>query len=149
MIEVVKMEAAHLREVLDHPAMTAYKASIPETQVQNLAASEYSYAALKDGKPILCAGVVTYWEGRGEAWAFLVPGNRREFIACHNAVKRFLASCPLRRIEAAVQSNYRNGHRWADSLGFRVEAPCLKHYAPDGADYTLYARVKLEAQGGK
>lgn len=95
-----------------------------------------------DGLVVGCAGVLPMWQGRGIAWAYLSDAAQGlEFIKVHKAVKKFLDSCYLQRIEMTVDCDFKQGHRWARLLGFEMEAERMKAYRPDGGDCALYARV--------
>jgi hypothetical protein len=140
MIEVVRYEAWHLRELVAQPAQTALKGTVSPEQAAAVE-GPLSFTALADGRPVCCAGIVEYWPGRGEAWAFLAADCRKELRAITNAMRRFLEVCPVRRVEAAVDVDFEPGHRWCRLLGFKLEASLLKAYLPEGGDVSLYAKV--------
>ena len=94
------------------------------------------------GRPVLCGGIVEYWNGRCEIWAVLDRDCRKEFVAIHRATKEFLDTCTHRRIEAVVIADFAEGRRWVEMLGFKLETPAaMRGYCPNGADAYLYARV--------
>lgn len=141
--EVVKFEPKHLNELVEQNEMEHMKTFFSEAQKQTLAASPFAFSGIApDGRVVVCAGVSVLWENRGAAWTVFNPHCRREFLCIHNAVRRFLESCPLRRIEAAVDYGFERGHRWIKLLGFSVETERAKAYLPSGNDATLYARVR-------
>lgn len=115
-------------------------------QVQDLRYLERSpYARTifaDDGTVLVCGGVTPYWEGRGEAWALVNRGRRKDFLGMHRMAKKFIRDCPIRRVEASVECDSVNGHRWCKALGFTLEAKRLKAFLPGGKDGALYARVK-------
>lgn len=143
MIEVVTMTKAHLEEVLAHPSQKFYADYLSKDSIDTFVGQEYAYTFLRDGKPIACAGIGMHWNGRGEAWAFLIPGHRDVFLEIHNKVKTFLEWCPLRRLEATVDRHFKAGHRWVKALGFELEAPLMRGYGPTGDDFSLYAKVRF------
>lgn len=102
----------------------------------------HSWAGIVKDKVIGCGGIFSYWPGRGEAWAYLDRNCGRHFISIHRAVQRYLAGCAFRRIEAAVDSEFPAAHEWVLKLGFTVEAPVMRNYAPDGRSCTLYSLIK-------
>lgn len=141
MIEIVPAKFEHVKELLSIPhnqplawALTPHTAA----NVEN----PYAKTVLIDGQPVFTAGLLPYWKFRAEAWALFRPGHREHFYTLHKEVKRFLDSCPFRRIEAIVEFEFENGHRWIRALGFTLEAPRLKLYFPDGKDASLYALIK-------
>lgn len=142
MIEVLDYKAEHLEQMREQESMLYLRPYISDQQRKELEKSDMAYTGKVNGRVVFCAGVVSYWPGRGEAWAVLENDCRKEFYAIHRIVHRFLEVCPLRRIEATVDYDFKPGHRWAKMLGFEVEAPRLKGYMPDGRDSVLYALVR-------
>lgn len=101
-----------------------------------------SYSIFSDKRLLFTGGFVPQWAGRAEAWAMFAPGNTLSFYTLHKIVRRHLEACPFRRVEATVDLEFENGHRWIRALGFELEAPRLKAYFPDGSDASLYAFLK-------
>lgn len=142
MIEVVKFQKEHFK-ALDEDAQTAYLNSyFTEAHQTALENQPYSYTLMAGEKIIACAGVMEYWPGRAEAWVIFNQNCRKEFMAAHTIFKRFIRVCPIRRIEAAVEVSFKNGHRWMRTLGFTKEAECMEAYLPGGGDCALYARIR-------
>lgn len=102
----------------------------------------FAQTAFDDEKVLGFAGVIPIWPGRAMAYAYLTEHARKnKFVFVHRAVKRFLDGCYIKRIEMAVQCDFKQGNRWASMLGFELEAERMRHYQPDGEDCALYARV--------
>ena len=142
MIEIVKFLPKHWEE-MEQQETTAYLRPLtPAGYTQALAESPFSYTAISEGRIVACSGVIEHWPGRAEAWAELAQISRKEFLAIHNAVKRFLEVCPYRRIEATVAVEFDAAHRWIKLLGFELEAPVMRKFGIDGGDCALYARIK-------
>lgn len=140
-LEVTEFKAEHLDQIalqeaqqylLHHmePGMGAYLEGLQ------------AFSGLVDGKPVVCAGVLPYWEGRGLAWAYLGEDAGSHMAAIHKAVKRYLEVAPFDRIEAAVDVEFEAGHRWIKMLGFELEAPRMAKFRADGGAASLYARIK-------
>lgn len=142
MIEIVKFKAQHWHDIDEQEATMHLRVFFTSEQIEKLEDTRYSYTAVSEGRVVACGGVFEYWPGRGEAWMEMAKTCKREFLEIHNAVKRFLDICPLTRIEMTVDSDFDEGHRWARSLGFEMEAERMRKYGPDGKDYALYARIK-------
>lgn len=140
-MRVEKLKADDLKKLLERRAKSFLGVGLTEAQVISLEASEHTYTAFFDGKPIICGGVTEYWRNRGEAWAVVDPECRQHFVSIHSAVKRFLDICPVTRVEAAVEIGFEAGHRWVRALGFKYEATCRK-FLPDGQTALLYSRVR-------
>ncbi|MFZ1975799.1 MAG: hypothetical protein WAU89_23355 [Candidatus Acidiferrales bacterium] len=94
------------------------------------------------GEIVACAGVLKQWANRGVAWSIVARNLGAEFYGVHMAVRRFLVECPINRIEAYVDCQFKEGHRWMELLGFKPECWVMRSFAPDGRDCSLYAMVK-------
>jgi hypothetical protein len=142
MIEVVRFQAKHMAQIEDQEINAYLRPFITGAHIRALEEAQHSFTGLSNGRAVVCAGVTEYWPNRGEAWAILDLSCKKEFLGIHHAVRNFLNTYPLRRIEAAVDVGFEAGHRWAKALGFQLEASRLRAYRPDGGDCSLYARVK-------
>jgi hypothetical protein len=142
MITVVKFKAKHLDLMHDQPGQAWIRPYLRPEALASLEVDRWAFTGLSRGRVVICGGVVEYWKDRGEAWAFIGRDCRDEFLSIHKTAVALLSDCPLRRIEAAVDRDFRAGHRWARALGFELEAPILKHYRPDGGHMSLYAKVR-------
>jgi hypothetical protein len=94
------------------------------------------------GRIIACAGVVPFYDGRGEVWAIIDRDCRKEFLTLFKVFKKLLKNLPIKRVEAVVIKKFKEGHRMAKLLGFELEAESMRSYSPAGKDCALYARVK-------
>ncbi len=95
----------------------------------------------QDGDCCACAGVWDINGHRGHCWALITEDIGRNFFMFHKAVLEFLDNTGLPRLEMDVLVGFKEGERWAQMLGFKLEG--LMHgYNPDGADSYLYARIK-------
>jgi hypothetical protein len=47
----------------------------------------------------------------------------------------------FKRIEAFVDANFAEGHRWIQMLGF-VREGYMRSFSPNGNDAVLYARIR-------
>lgn len=95
-----------------------------------------------NGLVVACGGVYPLHPQMGCAWAMMATGLRQGFVTVHNVARRLLDAYPAARIEAHVDCDFTNGHRWAQKLGFELEAPRMRKFTPDGRDASLYARVR-------
>ena len=101
----------------------------------------HSFTAMEGDKVIAMAGVLPRWEGRAEAWALLSGDLKRHFVRIHRAILRYLETSDIRRIETAVDANFKAGIVWAEMLGFKNEG-LMPGYTPEGRDCYRFARVK-------
>ena len=137
-MHVVLFRAEHMRELLRHnPTRYMTDALAEEYERKN----EFSFTIFEGDKILACMGVYKYWEGRGEVWSVLDQNSREHFIKVHNVGKQLIKNSRMRRLEATVDSAFAAGHRWMRLLGFKKEGEMKKFY-PDGADVTVYARIK-------
>jgi hypothetical protein len=142
MIRLAKFEAAHFEELSREPIAFSLLPLITKEHIALLEKQPFVYSAMKDGKVVACGGLSEYWPGRAEAWALISSDVKSDFFAVTKLTQRVLDGCKIRRIEAAVDVNFKKGHRWIKLLGFKKEADCLEAYLPDGKDCALYARVR-------
>jgi hypothetical protein len=113
----------------------------PEILVQLEA--QWSTTLFKNGRPILCGGVLPQRPDYGILWSFVGEGTTADdFRRIHYLVKRFIAGLPYRRVEMHVDADFTNGHRWAKALGFSCEASKMEAFLLNGGDAALYARIK-------
>lgn len=89
-----------------------------------------------------CFGVAPMWTHRALLWSYMDQSAGRHLVSVHKAVMRYLEVTPYRRIEAEVDCEFEQGHRWLRMLGFQLEAERMRGYRIDGGDSALYARVK-------
>ena len=109
------------------------------TQLEN----GWATTIMRGGEPVLCGGALELWPGRAMLWSFISGDlTPRDFIKAHHIAKQHIDLMPFRRLEFYVEVDFGAGHRWARSLGFDLEAPCMRGFQIDGRDCALYARVK-------
>ena len=137
------LEPRHIREIIQQPATSHIP--ITDEGLEVLARDPWSGTLLVDGHPVASAGIVQHWPGRGEGWFVGSLEAGRWFPTIHRAARRMLALCPLDRIEAVVDCDFVQGHRWVKMFGFQLEAERMKKYHPGGRDCSLYALVRGRA----
>jgi len=146
MIEVVDFKKEHLEELLKVERNQKFKKlfGIPNYDVLAKPGMSYSILCATTKRILFCCGIIPFWNGRGECWAFFGDNVKRHMVQIHKAVARGFEYELTRytRIEAVVELDHKPGHRWMKSLGFRLEAPVMQKYWPDGSDNSLYAKVR-------
>jgi hypothetical protein len=142
MIRIRPMKAEHVVGFRLQPkqAMLAGNLADP-SYVASLVASGNAYAALVDGRAVAFGGCLELWQDRAYAWMLIGEDAGPHFFTIVRAVAGYLQAAPWRRIEAAVASDFRQGHRLIKMLGFEFEGR-MRAFSPDGVDHDLYARVK-------
>ena len=142
MIRIARMRAEHLVGFRLQPkqAMLAGNLADP-AYVAALVGSGNAYAALDGDHAVAFAGCLELWQGRAYLWSLMGEDSGPHMRTLVRAAAGYLRVAPWHRIEAAVASDFRAGHRLVRLLGFEFEGR-MRAYAPDGADHDLYARVK-------
>lgn len=103
-----------------------------------------------DGNKVLALGGVTkLWEGSGEAWILLDQSALRYPIAVRKMAIRYLSEAREQywRIQATVKADFREGVRFALSLGFSLKNPKgepMRRYGVDGGDYYMLEMLGVD-----
>ncbi len=139
-MEVVPFKAEHLKQLRLQGAQAYLSGWVTEDSGRALEQT-LAYTGVVNGVPIGIAGVLPQWPHRAIAWSFLSETGPKNFLKVHRAIKRFLDGYYVHRLEITVDTDFDAGHRWAEMLGFEMEAYRMRAYAPDGHDCSLYARV--------
>jgi hypothetical protein len=109
--------------------------------IQALISAGPAYALMVGDETMIMAGVSVFWQGRGFGWATVSRNAGPYMRRITGAVRKFLDTSGIKRIETAVDCRFDAGHRWADLLGFTYEGT-MKAWGPQGNDFDMYARVK-------
>lgn len=142
MIYLTSFRGEHLNRMTVQPAQRWLQENVAAEELRGLE-GPYSATLMEDGMPLICAGVIPYWPTRALAWSFLSDKvGPRNFRAVHEQAKKFLDGLPYKRLEASVDVDFENGHRWMRALGFKVETPLQEAFQPDGKDSVGYVRIR-------
>lgn len=142
MIRIARMKPEHLvgfrlqgRQVMrsDNLMDPSYVASLVE--------SGHAYTMLVDERAVAFGGCLELWKDRAFMWSLIGEDAGPHLRFFMRATEGFLKSAPWRRIEAAVASDFEQGHRMIKMLGFEFEGR-MRAFSPEGDDHDLYARVK-------
>lgn len=99
---------------------------------------------MEDGHLHGIAGSYRQWDGSAQLWAILSQASCRYPISltkiCEAMVSYAVKKQELRRVSITVKTDYFQGNRFAQVLGFTLEGR-MKKFLPDGADANLYARI--------
>lgn len=140
-MDVIPFEPEHMETIMLQPAQQRFFTYFNKEYAKDLKISGPCFTGIKDGRVLGCAGLVKQWENRAIAWSLLSGDIGNDFISIHKAVVRFLNLSEYNRIEAFVDANFQQGHRWIEMLGFKCEG-YMEQFNPDGGDAMLYARLK-------
>jgi hypothetical protein len=100
------------------------------------------YAVWDGERVIALGGILPRWPNCGMAWAWLSRDWRRHARAITDIVRVNLDVSEYDRIEAGVRVDYTRGQAWMARLGFEIETPLARKWGPDGADYSIYVRLR-------
>lgn len=139
-MKVVPFKAQHLFLIDTQEAQAHFARYVTVEQAEALE-KEASFACVKDGKVLGAFGVFEIWPNRYQAWSHLDKAIGKNFIVLHRAVERLLNTYKG-RVEANVDIEFTEGHRWMRMLGFKMETPRMEAFRPDGGDSAMYVRIK-------
>lgn len=141
MISFGPFKAAHLSQLAVQDAQR-WTLSYMSPALMMTIEGQWSNTVFRDGRPICCGGVIEQRPDYGILWSFVGSDvTVYDFRKLHRLVSLFIADLPYRRLEMHVDTNFRNGHRWAKALGFTCEAYRMRGFLLNGGDASLYARV--------
>ena len=141
-LNVRRFVVSDLEEIEEPDDVSAVKNSYRVRDAIELMMADHSYTIYSDDGIIMaCAGVHTFWEGYGLCWAFVSAKVKPHMSALVWVMKDFLERVPFHRLEAAVDVDFRNGHRLMRALGFQREG-VMRKYTVDKRDHVLYSIVK-------
>lgn len=141
-MNIIPYKAEHLEAMMLQPAQENVRRYFGNPEYgRMLDFPGHAFTAMEGDKVIAMAGVLPRWEGRAEAWALLSGDLKRHFVRIHRAILRYLETSDIRRIETAVDANFKAGIVWAEMLGFKNEG-LMPGYTPEGRDCYRFARVK-------
>ena len=143
MIVFVPFEPAHIGMITVQPEQRHELDAVAQADRDELANYE-SWSGFRDGECVGCAGIITLpgWPHRAIAWALIGDSIGRDMIQIVRFIRGFIDTYPIERIEIYVDCEFENGHRFAELLGFRMEAERMVKYGHGGRDMALYAKVK-------
>lgn len=141
-MDIVPFRAEHFDRLVVQEAQAYLSRWLPSKANAKALEQTEAYTGLAGGRVVACAGILPCWEGRAVTWAYLDENAGEHMLALHRAVKRFLDNCDIKRIEATVDCEFPEGHRWARMLGFELECKRMRAYRADGGDSALYVRIR-------
>ena len=139
---VLPYEPDHLRSLLLQRSQSMMQPMLMDVSyAESLKLGGPAFSAVVDNEIIASLGIIPQWQNRAVAWGLIGENAAQHFIPLHRAVRRFLELSDYRRIETSVATNFKEGHRWAQLLGFKNEGT-MKAFTPNGDDCDLYAKVR-------
>jgi hypothetical protein len=138
---VEPFKAEHLARMRVQEAQLMEAASLSPAMLRALEATD-AWATLIDGEVLLVGGLAEMWAGRAVLWSYVSANAGPHMVRLTKGVRRLLDASGFARVEVYVDADFEAGHRWAQALGFRLEAKIMTAFFPDGRDAALYGRVR-------
>lgn len=140
-MEVVPFKAEHFWAIDVQPAQEYVRGLVTDHQIKQLE-SMNSFSCVDGGKVLCCFGWLEIYKTRAAIWGYISKDAGPNFVQITRIGKRLVDGLAYRRIEIEVDCEFEAGHRWAQMLGFQLEAECLCGFRMDGGDSAIYARVQ-------
>lgn len=138
---VEPFKAEHLDTMDLQPAQKDALSFIPAKQYKALEGPT-AFSLFANGECVACVGAVEAWPNRAQVWTLISGKAGKHMKSITGAIKRMLTIAPWRRIEAQVDCDFAQGHRWMRMLGFSMEVERMTAYLPDGRDAAQYVRLR-------
>jgi hypothetical protein len=140
-MHIVPFQPKHFEIMVLQPSQKVFSDFFDPSYGPALEAGGPCFTAIDGENVLACSGVIKQWDNRAIAWALISEFAGKNFVRIHKAVNRFLESTEFKRVEAFVDADFEQGHRWIQMLGFVPEG-YMKCFTPAGKDAVLYARIK-------
>ncbi len=102
-----------------------------------------SYSMVIEGSVIACGGAIPTGDHKYMAWALMGENTAPHMLPLTREILNFFSLFEAKRIEAHVRSDFKQGIRWMNILGFQCETPePMKYWGDDEMDYFQFSRVK-------
>jgi len=138
MFEKVAFKRGHLSEMLNQKS-NSDNVEFFKTVDFDVLEKLSSITGMINGKPVVCGGIVPYWNGRGYLWTVFDENSKEYFVPIFRGIKSFLNDVApfYNRLEIAVPCNFEIGIRRAKMLGFITECERAIKFLPNGEDCSL------------
>ena len=140
-IVIERFRPEHFERIELQPSQAYVRAHTPRAKLEELAAAGPAYAALVGDRVLACGGLAERGPDAGILWSFIARDAGRHFVRLHRYVCRFLETVDRPEIFATCRSDFAEGRRWLELLGFDFLTP-LGPYGPAGVPHDLFLRVR-------
>lgn len=141
MMQMIKFRAGDIDLMNVQDAQAWMKRSITLKDQELIAEMPIAFTVLDGEEVIACFGIAEIWKNRGYGWTFLSKDIGRRIGFVTRVCKATMEASGYKRIEAAVECDFEQGHRWMGLLGMEKECDRMKSYMQNGSDCSLYAMV--------
>lgn len=135
-VRLVDLEAWHLERIHPQRAQAAEFAAAPGMPAGR------GWAAMVEPAlehPVCIGGWTQMGPTWAYAWAVLGEDVGPHMRSLTRAIRFQLEAAPFARIEMRVDKGFEAARRWAELLGYQLEAD---GFLPDGRDAWIYVRIK-------
>ena len=143
-ITIEPMMLADLLTLDVQPMQAAEHAMVVDTIQRTNAPITDANTIKKNGRPIICCGLIPFHPSHMIAWTFIAGSIGYDMVRATLLIRSHLmltmAMDEVHRISCTVQTGWEEGTRWARLLGFTRECT-MRCYGPHGQDYDLWAMV--------
>ncbi len=136
---VVPFKAEHFKKI-DLQDAQAKMRSVFDDNMLLAVEMMHSFSVLLNDEVIAIFGACEKNNGDGIVWVMLSKKACKHMIALTRLGLRFLRTLNFSRIEADVDCEFTQGHRWAQLAGFVLEKESVRAYRHDGGLSAIYAR---------
>lgn len=138
-MEIIKFAAAHALN-MDLQPIQRTMLGITKDYAEKLEQFSDGLTVMDGDRPVACFGRVQLWEGRYTAWALLDKNCTGSMVKIVRTIKRAMSLQEgTGRYEAIVRSDFPQGRRLAEMLGFKFHHH-EERFLPGNLDADIYVR---------
>lgn len=141
-MKVVDFKPEHL-DMIDIQAGQAHAMGLIHKSSAEVLARELSLTAMEDDVVKACAGLLPLGMHRAVMWAYLSQNlSGKGMLRMTKWAKIFFEDQDYSRIEAHVECDFPQAHRWIKMLGFHCECERMEKFGEEGEDVAMYVRIQ-------
>lgn len=144
-LDVVQFKPNHFRElVVQNQQEDVFAKIMDPANDSSYDYGDYAWTGYSPEGIVMCGGLIPRTEVCADGWVliskffpkYVIPYTRK-VIEKLDMIQR---DHGFHRIQASVDLEFTQGHRWAKLLGFKPEG-VMRKYRPGGLDSMLYGRI--------
>jgi len=141
-MDIIEFKVEHLDKLLPQLAQKADCAVMTPQYRRALDSIGIAVTVVDGDEIIACGGFLHYFPHRAEMWSILGEHANKHMVTLTRIGRRMLDGCSYRRVEATVASNFMEGHRWLNMLGFEIEREKIPFFGPNQETTDIYVRLR-------
>lgn len=139
---IIPFRASHVDLIEPEPGHAEYAGSFITPELARSLEGPFAWTGVEDGVVLGAIGFAPKWLDSWVAWAYMSKHSGKHMRKIIRECKAIQSRWPTGRLEAATPCDFPQGHKFLRAFGFELEAPRLRHYTPDGRDFSLYGMVR-------